>query len=164
MLFACLFSKPSFLIAIWYARNSKPDCYWQFDMWMFHQPSLLVGHFDIEAICHCKDWSRGWFGIGKQCVRSIWSSFCKFPANLFCLCLFYNWDQGQEKKKIVVKQGKATSVDKEILGIAKSWATTFQDLIKVGIDGDIAWHNLLCQRNRILKKETPPFCHGLKQE
>ena len=121
----------------------------------FTNQVLLVGHFDIEAICHREDWSRGWFGIGKQCVRSIWSSFCKFPANLFCLCLFYNWDQGQVKKKIVVKQGKTTSVDKEILGIAKSCETTFQDLIKVALDGDIAWHNLLFQRNRTLKKRPP---------
>ena len=130
----------------------------------FTNQVLLVGHFDIEAICHCEDWSRGWFGIGKQCVRSIWSSLCKLTANLFCLSLFYNWDQGQVKKKIVVKQGMTTSVDKEIFGIAKSCETTFQDLIKVALDGDIAWHDLLFQRNRNLKKRDPPFCHGLKQE
>ena len=36
----------------------------------------------------------------------------------------------------MVKQGMTTSVDKEIFGIAKSCETTFQDLIKVGLDGD----------------------------
>ena len=98
---------------------------------------LLVGHFDIEAICHRKDWSWGDLASGS----SVLDQFGLLSASLLQICFVFASSTIEIKareKKIVVKQGMTTSVDKEISGIAKSCETTFQDLIKVALDGDIA--------------------------